>query len=205
MWYPGGIGQRLRRIAYSPFFGELGHTVKIDIGCIFDNPANIFIGNNVWIMPRCHLTARPLNIQSLVDLNRPIYVRDSSDNRGSIIIGNEVSIGEGNIIQGYGGVSIGDRCTTSARVSIYSMSHAVRNRNKQGERSFANSMVTSSSNIPCVANEIVLHEGVWIGLNAIVFGGVLGEYAFIKANSVIMNEVSENSITDGLKESSRYE
>ena len=72
-------------------------------------------------MPYTHLTAAPSDFNPEKSV-KPIYIRKKSEYTGKIIIGNETSIGAYNILQGYGGIKIGNRCTTSARCSIYSMS-----------------------------------------------------------------------------------
>lgn len=200
---PGSIGQSIRKVIYRPFFRKLGRNVRIDIGCIFDNPANIEIGNNVWILPYSHLTAAPLNL-NLKKINRPIYFRNNSLPMGIIKIGNEVSLGEFNILQGYGGIRIDDKCTTSARVSIYSMSHAVKNKENPSLKSYANSMI-NSDNIPCVVSSIYLEEGAWLGHGSAVFSGIIGKYSFIKSNSIINCSIPPNSISDGVNTKPRYE
>ncbi len=200
---PGGFGQKFRSIIYRNFFGSWGKNVKIDIGVIFDNPSNIFLGNNIWIMPYSHLTA---NVD-IVDTQskRPIYFKNKDYYFGKIIISDEVSIGEYNILQGYGGIFINKYCTTSARVSIYSMSHSVSNKEAPEKLSYANSMIQISDNIPCVSNSIELSEGVWLGYNSVIFSGKIGKYVFIKSFSVVNNDIEDYLIyNDGTSKKFRY-
>lgn len=180
---PGGIGQKLRSLVYRNFFASFGRNVKIDIGVIFDNPSNIFLGNNIWIMPYSHLTANISNVKAIS--KRPINYKTEDFYFGKIIISDEVSIGEYNILQGYGGILINSYCTTSARVSIYSISHTLNNPKKPNELSYSNSMITISDNIPNISNSIELGEGVWLGYNSVVFSGKIGKFVFVKSFSIV--------------------
>ncbi len=191
---PGGIGQKIRSLFYNYFFGSFGNNVRIDIGVIFDNPSNIYLGNNIWIMPYSHLTANTSLIES--KNTRPIYFKNKAEFYGKIIIADEVSIGEYNILQGYGGILINKYCTTSARVSIYSMSHSTNNKFSPNELSYSNSMVRISNNIPCISNSIELGEGAWLGYNSVIFSGNIGKYAFVKSFSVVNKNVEDFLIFD---------
>lgn len=200
---PGGLGQKLRACVYRYFFGSFGRNVRIDIGVIFDNPSNIFLENDIWIMPYSHFTAAPVDF-SIFESLKPIYVRKKSEFIGKIFIGSETSIGEFNILQGYGGIRIGARCTTSARCSIYSMSHAVFIKDRRNLRTFANSMIADFDSVPSVLNSIELCYGSWIGYNTVVFGGMIGEFSFVKSGLIINNNIPENVIYDGLQYIKRF-
>ena len=192
----GGMGQRIRYQYYKRRFKSCGANVKIDEGVIFQTPENIEIGNHVWFLPYSIITARPLGTSPE---NKLIYKKENKSfdrDIGSIKIGNEVSIGAYNIIQGIGGLIINDRVTTSARVSIYSFSHYPYDKNDLSRITYANSMVKSNS-VSCVESPIVLKEGVWLGLNVIVFGGTIGANSFVVTNSVVIEDLGENSYAVG--------
>lgn len=191
---PGAFGQKIRSFFYSPFFGSFGKNVRIDIGVIFDNPKNIFFGSDIWVMPYSHLTANTSLNPDELKSKRPIYFKKLTDYYGKIIIEDQVSIGSFNIIQGYGGVWIKKFCTTSARCSIYSMSHAVYNKKNRKLPSYSNSMVKDSTNIPSIVNGIELGEGVWLGYSVVVFSGKIEKNTFVKTNSVVNSNIDENII-----------
>ena len=192
----GGIGQRIRYQYYKGRFKSCGVNVKIDEGVIFQTPENIDIGSHVWFLPFSIISARP----SYTKLeNKLIYKKENSSfdiEKGSIKIGNEVSIGAYNIIQGMGGIIINNKVTTSARVSIYSFSHYPFDRNDLTKVTYANSMVKSNS-VSCIESPVVLKEGVWLGLNVIVFGGTVGKNSFVVTNSVVIDDLGENSYAVG--------
>jgi acetyltransferase-like isoleucine patch superfamily enzyme len=201
---PGGLGQRIRAFFYSKFFGSFGNNIRIDIGVIFDNPINIFLENDIWIMPYSHLTAAPYNYNPEKSI-KPVYIRKKSDFIGKIIIGNQTSIGEYNILQGYGGIKIGNRCTTSARCAIYSMSHSVFIKENLNTKTFANSMVKDYQAVPSIMNSIELGYGAWIGYNSVIFSGTIGEFSFIKSGLTINKNIPNNVIYDGLNTTKRFE
>lgn len=192
----GGLGQRIRFQYYKRRFKSCGSNVKIDEGVIFQTPENISIGNDVWFLPYSIITARSSNI----NLDQRILRKKKNDSFdipiGDISIGNEVMIGAYNIIQGFGGLVISDKVTTSARVSIYSFSHVPYDINDRSKITYANSMV-KSDNIACIESPIVLEKGVWLGLNVIVFGGVIGENSFVSSNSIVLNSLPKNSYASG--------
>ena len=192
----GGIGQRIRYQYYKRRFKSCGVNVKIDEGVIFQTPQNMVIGSNVWFLPFSIISARPF--QTNLE-NKLIYKKENKSfdiDIGSIKIGNEVSIGAYNYVQGMGGIIIKDRVTTSARVSIFSFSHYPYDKNDLSRVTYANSMVKSNS-VSCVESPIVLNEGVWLGLNVIVLGGTIGTNSFVVTNSVVINDIGENSYAVG--------
>ena len=192
---PGGIGQRIRYQYYKRRFKKCGKNVKIDVGVIIQNPENIEVGDNVWFLPYSIITARPPNEKIH---NRILYKKECPHEDvvvGAITIGNEVSIGAYNIIQGYGGIVIKDKVTTSARVSLYSFSHFPNDPSEPGKVTYANSMV--KGDISCIESPIMLSQGVWAGLNVIIFGGLIGENTFITTNSVVLNSIEKNSFASG--------
>ena len=200
---PGGLGQKIRAFFYSKFFGSFGTNIRIDVGVIIDNPMNVFLGNDIWIMPYTHLTAAPSDFNPEKSV-KPIYIRKKSEYTGKIIIGNETSIGAYNILQGYGGIKIGNRCTTSARCSIYSMSHSVKIKDSSEKITYANSMVKDHEAVPSVMNCIELCNGVWIGYNSVIFSGIIGELSFVKSGSTVNCDVPDNTIYDGPNSTKRF-
>lgn len=192
----GGLGQRLRYFYYSKRLKSCGKNVRIDEGVIIHNPQNIRMGNDIWILPYTTITAR--NLEYRIG-DRILIVKSNDqfkDDEGEIIIEDQVSIGSYNIIQGFGGLRIKSRVTTSARVSIYSYSHYPFDRSNPSKITYANSMV-KSSDISCISSPVVIEEGAWLGLNVIVMGGTIGKYSFVSSNSVVINGLPENSYASG--------
>lgn len=195
----GGLGQRIRYQYYRHMFKRCGRNLRIDEGVIFQNADNIEVGDDVWFLPYSMITARPI---AEILHNRRVKYRqnpqftDLGAEIGSIRIGNQVAIGAYNIVQGYGGIVIEDRVTTSARVSLYSFSHHPYDEQDRSIVTYANSMVKTDT-ISCIQSPIVLQEGVWLGLSVQVLGGTVHKNTFIKSNSVVLQDIAENKIAAG--------
>lgn len=194
---PGGLGQRLRYAYYSKRFRYCGKGVKIDEGVIFVNPESIGVGNKVWFLPYSIITGRGNDaIPPERILKQRVPASGTAPKDLILRIGDQTSIGAYNIIHGYGGLTIGRRVTTSARVSVYSFSHMPNDPSSPATITFANSMVEDAP-VACIASPIVLEDGVWLGLNSAVFGGTLGENCFVEANSVVTGDLPANTCAAG--------
>jgi acetyltransferase-like isoleucine patch superfamily enzyme len=193
---PGAIGQKVRYFYFKNRFKVCGTNVRICEGVIFENPENISIGNDVIIHPYSVLTAMPNSHSYKNRILKVIKNENYTRKNGEIIIGNEVGIGVYNIINGYGGVKICNRVTTSARVSIYSLSHYPFDESNRSIITYANAMV-KSDNISCIESPVVIYDGVWLGLNVIVLGGTIGKNSFVSANSIVTKSIKENSYASG--------
>ena len=193
----GGLGQRIRFFYYSRRLKSCGRNVRIDEGVILQNPESIVIGNNVWILPYTILTGRG---SDPIGANRSVQIKvgdEEPETKDPLLkIGDKTSIGAFNIIHGYGGLTIGSRVTTSARVSIYSFSHAPTDPDNPGLITYANSMVDDAP-VACIVSPIVLEDGVWLGLGTSVFAGRIGENTFVAAHSVITGDLERNSYATG--------
>jgi len=196
----GGLGQRIRFFYYSRRFRICGSNVRIDEGVIIQNPESIEVGSNVWILSFSVITGRG---NDTILANRIVRSRRGnqpplrSGNPDCILrIGDQTSIGLYNIIQGYGGLTIGRRVTTSARVSIYSFSHLASDPEQPELVTYANSMVDDAP-VACIASPITIADGVWLGLASSVFGGNIGTNSFVAAHSVVLNDLEPNSYATG--------
>jgi acetyltransferase-like isoleucine patch superfamily enzyme len=196
----GGLGQRIRYLYYSRRFRKCGRRVKIDEGVIFQNPESIVVGNDVWFLPYSIITGRgrePIPNSRIVVSRAPNPSPDLDNSEDVLLsIGDQTSIGAYNILHGYGGLTIGCRVTTSARVSIYSFSHIPSDPSSPSTITYANSMVKDAP-IACIVSPITLHDGVWLGLGVTVFGGELQQNCFVEANSVVTGNLAENSYARG--------
>tara|TARA_B100000902_G_C27322403_1_gene925632 strand:+ start:4156 stop:4821 length:666 start_codon:yes stop_codon:yes gene_type:complete len=192
---PGGLGQRIRYFYYSRRFAACGKNVRIDIGVIFQHPENMHIGSDVWFLPYSIITARPRyeNFEDRV-IKEKINIA-FKDAKGSLYIGNQTSIGSYNILQGYGGLRIGDKVTTSTRVNIYSFSHFPYDENDRTIVTYANAMVDGP--ISCIESPIVIEDGVWLGLSVSVFGGTIKKNTFVSSFSFVNSDLDENIIAKG--------
>jgi acetyltransferase-like isoleucine patch superfamily enzyme len=191
----GGLGRRIRYRWYRRRFRACGRNVLIDTGVLITNPEWMELGDDVWINAHAMLEAgAPTVLES-----RILKVRENPDfrgERGVLRIGSGVAIGAFNIVQGGGGLVIGDNVTTSAFTAIYSLSHHHRDERNPERVTYANCMA-SPPDIACIESPIVLEEGVWLGLGVAVFGGTVGRNSFVVTHSVVVDSLPENSYAAG--------
>ena len=197
----GGLGRRIRYHWYRQRFRSCGRNVLIDVGVIFTNPEHMELGDNVWINSYALLEAGVPAVLS----ERILKVRENpgfQGERGLLKIGSGVAIGAFNIVNGGGGVSIGDNVTTSAFVKIYSHSHHHRDDEQPERVTYANCMA-SPADISCIESPIALEDGCWLGLNVAVFGGCIGKNSFVATNAIVVDSLSPNSYAAGAPASRR--
>ena len=111
-------------------------------------------------------------------------IYDSSLVIGDVHIGNECWIGPNTILDGSGGLAIGDCCTISAGVQIYSHDNV-----KQ---------TLTSKKLPIERKGTTIGNNVYIGPQAIITKGVrVGNNVVIGTFSLVNRDVSDNCIVIG--------
>ena len=181
----GPLGIRLRRWYYSGKFEACGPNLVVDTGVHFVNSKDIHLGSNVWIDKNCILIAGKAQGNKNV---RKFREGEASITEGKIQIGDSSHIGISTVIQGHGGVKIGNLFTSSTGVTIYSLSNDP-SKSKQG--------TLPGSEAYYLLTPVVIGENVWLGLHCDVIGGLIHDNVFIKAHSIVQSEVEENSISGG--------
>jgi acetyltransferase-like isoleucine patch superfamily enzyme len=111
-------------------------------------------------------------------------IYDSSLVFGKVKVGSNCWFGPFTIIDGSGGLEIGDFCTISVGVHIYTHDNV-----KQ---------TLSSGKLPIERAKVVIGNNVYIGPNVIIIKGVrIGSNCIIGANSFVNKNVPDNSIVFG--------
>lgn len=118
-----------------------------------------------------------------VTLNRYAYLQGG---RGHIRLGDRVEINNFSIVNGTGGVDIGDDVLVGPGVRIISYRHQ-----------FAIGQTIRSQ--PIVGLPIRIGRDVWIGANAVVLAGVtVGDGAVIGAGAVVRGDVPPGAVVGGV-------
>lgn len=101
----------------------------------------------------------------------------------NISIGKNTIINEACILDGRGGLSIGNSCSVSTQSILYTASHT-----------------TNSEEFEYYEKETVIGDGVWIGARVITLPGVIiGNYTVIGAYSLVRDGIYDsNSIYAGI-------
>lgn len=194
IYMPGPTGRKLRYLYYKKKFKKCGKNVIIDEGVTIQGAEWISIDNNVWIDKYCVLIAGPINLDELIVKRREN--KNFKGKEGELIIGSECHIGAFNIIQAHGGVYIGNFVTTSADVKIYSLSNYPYDELNPTSVTYANCMVKDKP-VSYIISPVVIEDGVWVALNTIVLGGTIGKNSFVTSNSIVLNDIPENSYASG--------
>jgi acetyltransferase-like isoleucine patch superfamily enzyme len=183
----GKTGILLRRAYYSGRLGKCGKKLIISEGVYFDHPRSIELGDYVWIDRNAILIAGRLSDHD--QMKMPSNYDDSIT--GRIVVGSFSHVGIGTVLQGHGGIIIGENFTSSAYSKIYSVSN-------DPKQTFEGTLRESTGKTPAAfLNQIIIEKNVWLGLNVSVLGGKIGRDTFVKANSVITSDIPDNSIVEG--------
>ncbi len=194
----GPLGVVLRRAYYRRVLKSCGSNLIIDSGVYILNPQFIELGDFVYIDHGAKLIA---GSNDYSDRAKVIENRNCHVAPGHIRIGNRCHLGIDTIIQGHGGVSIGDAFTTSAGCKIYSLSNDPK-RCRHG------TVESPNSPVYYVMAPVAIGHNVWLGLSVAVIGATIGDDCFAKPNSVISGMILKNSVVAGnpaLKTSPRFE
>lgn len=143
-------------------------------------------GRNVKVDPRAFIArGGPVNLGDNVVIRAGAMLLPSG---GSISIGQGSSVNHYSVINGYGGVRIGENVLIAAMVSIFSSKHNFEDRNiaitKQG-------MSTKGG--------VTIEDDVWIGTQCTILDGVtIGKGCVVAAGTVVTKNVPSFSIIAGV-------
>lgn len=185
----GSLGKKLRRLYYSRRFAKCGQDLDIAAGVRIVNPHMIEIGDSVAIDFNCILLAG--KISKLQHVN---YLSGFQEDglEGKICIGSYSHIGINNIIQGHGGVSIGEYFTSSANCTMYSLS------NDPGQcRKGTLEVIGHETDARYVSGNIHIGRNVWIGLGVNLLSCRLDDDVFVKAGTTVTGHFEKNSVVGG--------
>jgi acetyltransferase-like isoleucine patch superfamily enzyme len=190
-WIPGIVGIGLRGVLYRTVVRadglpaiedhvrihrtediRLGRGVYLDHGVyLHGGPGGLVIGDGSWIMAGCRL-----HVFNFRDLPH-----------AGIHIGRRTFIGEGTIIRGQGGVTIGDNVLFGPRVMVLAVNHVFTDP----DRPIMDQGIT--------AEGIRIEDNCWIGAGAIILDGVtVGRGACIGAGAVVTHSVPPHSLAVGV-------
>lgn len=183
----GPLGVRLRRAYYRRRLKICGTNLVIAPGVTIDNPEYVSLGDWVWL---------DRNVTIIAGLALPVSEVKSIDNPnclarpGEVIIGDRCHISLGCVIQGHGGVWIGDGFACGTNSLIYSLSNSLYSTNM-------GPIVSAGSPMARVATPVAIMGNVWLGMNTIVIGGTIGQDSFVRPFSVVTSAIPSNSIAAG--------
>lgn len=158
----------IRALMYKPFFGSISFPSYIGKPTfISQNKRNLFLGKMVRIYPGARI--------------------EIVDGKGTITIGNNVSIGQNlHITSYYGDLYIGDNTVISGSVMINNNDHEYKNIDR------------GITDQPLVYKKTKIGKDCFIGYGAVILPGtILGEHCIVGANSVIRGKFEPYSVVVG--------
>jgi acetyltransferase-like isoleucine patch superfamily enzyme len=151
---------------------RLGHGAYIDHGVyIHATPGGVTIGPGAFVMHNAIL-----HVYNFRDLPH-----------AGITIGARSLIGEGCVLRGQGGITIGDDVYLAPLVQILAVDHDYSDLNRP------------ISEQPIITRGIVIDDDVWIGGGAIVLDGVhIGRHSIVAAGAVVTRDVPPYTVVGGI-------
>lgn len=159
---------------------------RVSAGAYVKGHGNIRMGAKCKVHDSASLDATRgpgIDIGDQVTLNRYAYLQAD---RGGIRLGDRVEINNYTIVNGTGGVVVGDDSLIGPGVRLVSYQHCFA----------AGSTVRSQ---PTDAKPIHIGSDVWIGANAVVLAGVtVGDGSVIAAGAVVTRDVVPGTVVAGV-------
>lgn len=187
-WYLGGQKQSLSSNISVPALGFVASEA------VFVGSEKVSLGEGCMIMPGAQLICAGmppyLEVSGRITIGAGSIVREGAILQtygGSIDIGCSCTINPYCVIQGNGGVTIGDNVLIAAHVSIFSANHVFKDVNqpirRQGEHKIG----------------VVIEDDVWLGSGVRVLDGVtIGTGSVVAAGAVVNKDVAPFSVVAGV-------
>lgn len=188
---PGLPGLGIRNKLYSLVFKGFHAKTYLGRHVLLRCPRQIQLSSGVILDDYCQLVATSRQ-NNAISIGENAFVRSFSminagPPEGFVHIGDRTKIGQGSLLYGNGGLTIGNDVMIAGQSSIIASSHN-----------------HDDPNIP-IANQgisakgIVIKDNVWIGAGVRILDGVIvGEGAVIGANAVVNQDVASGDIVGGV-------
>lgn len=154
--------------------------------------SNIRLGRGAYLDHGVYIHATPGGVQigegAFVMHNAVLHVYNFRDlPHAGITIGSRSLVGEGCILRGQGGITIGDDVYLAPLVQLLAVDHVF------------DDLDTPISQQPISARGIVIEDDVWVGGGAIVLDGVrIGRHSVVAAGAVVTRDVPPFSVVGGV-------
>ncbi|PWB83088.1 MAG: hypothetical protein C3F11_08430 [Methylocystaceae bacterium] len=183
----GPMGIVLRRAYYKRRLKSCGSNLFVAPGVAIENPQFVSVGDWVWIDRNVIILAGAANeTERLKIVENP----DCIARPGEVVIGSRCHIAIGSVIQGHGGVSIGDSFVGGAGCLIYSLSNSLYS-------SRLGPIPAIAPQLERIRTPVAVAANVWLGMNSIVIGNTIGDDTFVRPFSTVTADIPANSIASG--------
>jgi acetyltransferase-like isoleucine patch superfamily enzyme len=172
--------------------------VIIDVGVQFVNPQYISIGDGSWIDKYVVLLAGPPTVgeRKMTHKQNELF----HHNEGDLVIGSQVHIAAHVLINGHGGVYVGDKSTAAAGSRIVSLSHHYRNLDDATDMfPYRFSSMAPQSEQALISGPIVMEENTALATNAVMLpGSSIGRNSWVGVGSLVVGSIPAGCIAVGV-------
>jgi acetyltransferase-like isoleucine patch superfamily enzyme len=190
-WLPGGLGLLARSLLYPLCFKGFHRTAYIGRYATLRCPRQIRLERDVLVDDFVQLIATSRNREA-IRIGEGTFLRsfamlNAGPPDGYIHVGRSSSIGQGALLYGNGGLTIGDHVLIAGQSAIIASSHIFdRPDLPMSDQGYS-------------AEGIVIADNVWIGAGARILDGVtIGEGAIVGANAVVNRSVAPGDRVGGI-------
>ena len=190
-WIPGLAGIAIRHFLYPLAFRNIHRQTYLGHHVTLRCPRQIKLGRGVVIDEFVQLVANTRQIRGIV-IGENSFVRsyatiNAGPPEGFVNIGSNSGIGQGTILYGNGGLTIGDNVMIAGQCFVVASSHSFHDP--------ARPIAAQGYH----ARGITIENNVWIGAGAKILDGVtIGEGAIIGANAVVNRSVRKGARVGGV-------
>ncbi|MFV1974765.1 MAG: hypothetical protein ACC651_03415 [Candidatus Scalindua sp.] len=188
---PGIIGLGLRNKLYSLLFKGFNKRAYLGRNVLLRCPRQIHLSPGVILDDYSQLIATSRQSKAIT-LGENTFVRsyamiNAGPPEGFVHIGQGCRIGQGALLYGNGGLTIGENVMIAGQSSIIASSHNFGDQ----DIPITNQGISTKG--------IVIKNNVWIGTGVRILDGVtIGEGAIIGANAVVNRDVAAGDIVGGI-------
>ena len=167
-YLPGPLGLRLRAAYWKSRLRKMGRHVRFGSGVRIYNPQWVQIGDECLIDDDVIIVAGPTSEEGRYVYHKPNPKFTAQI--GEVLIGQQVHIAQSVLLQGHGGLMIGDSLTIAAGAKIFSLSHHYRDLTGKGDASTVWKFggTTQSQEQALISGPVVIQNNAAVGLNSVV-------------------------------------
>lgn len=188
---PGMLGWGIRKYLYSIFFNGFHKKAFIGRGLTLRCPRHIRLSPGVIVDDFVQLIATSRHPEA-ISIGEGSFLRsyamiNAGPPEGFVHIGRNSGIGQGSLLYGNGGLSIGNNVMVAGQCALVASSHNYTDPD------------TPMMDQGYTAKGITIHDNVWVGAGSKILDGVTIEAdAIIGANAVVNRSVMQGDRVGGI-------
>lgn len=187
--FPGAAGLFLRQKCYPWLLGSCGRGVALSRDVTLRCPHRLFIGDDTLIDEHVFFDIKSAAATIRLGARTQIMHGATFETgyEGHITVGEGCFIGAYAILNGFGGIEIGDNALIAGHCHIVAGDHGY------------DDLSIPMGHQPITGKGIVLEDDVWLGAGAKILDGVrIGQGSIVSAGSVVIRDVAPYSIVGGI-------